>query len=131
MLTYLDPVGDPVVVTPGTELTPEQAATLTFVPVEDFDGTVDPIEYTITDVNGEEDSAEIQVTVVPTPDAMDDPVTTNEDTPIGINPLTNDDDGAGVESVTVDTLPDPSEGCLLYTSPSPRDKRQSRMPSSA
>ena len=27
--------------------------------------------------------------------------------------------------------PDPVEGCLLYTSPSPRDKRQSRMPSSA
>ena len=24
-----------------------------------------------------------------------------------------------------------SRGCLLYTSPSPRDKRQSRMPSSA
>ena len=26
---------------------------------------------------------------------------------------------------------DPSGNCLLYTSPSPRDKRQSRMPSSA
>ena len=26
---------------------------------------------------------------------------------------------------------DHSEDCLLYTSPSPRDKRQSRMPSSA
>ena len=26
---------------------------------------------------------------------------------------------------------DKYEGCLLYTSPSPRDKRQSRMPSSA
>ena len=26
---------------------------------------------------------------------------------------------------------DRSKGCLLYTSPSPRDKRQSRMPSSA
>ena len=25
----------------------------------------------------------------------------------------------------------PNKGCLLYTSPSPRDKRQSRMPSSA
>ena len=25
----------------------------------------------------------------------------------------------------------PCKGCLLYTSPSPRDKRQSRMPSSA
>ena len=24
-----------------------------------------------------------------------------------------------------------ADGCLLYTSPSPRDKRQSRMPSSA
>ena len=30
----------------------------------------------------------------------------------------------GVEEITVNT-------CLLYTSPSPRDKRQSRMPSSA
>ena len=28
-------------------------------------------------------------------------------------------------------VPDPFAGCLLYTSPSPRDKRQSRMPSSA
>ena len=30
-----------------------------------------------------------------------------------------------MESLTLD------RGCLLYTSPSPRDKRQSRMPSSA
>ena len=29
------------------------------------------------------------------------------------------------------TVEDPIEFCLLYTSPSPRDKRQSRMPSSA
>ena len=28
-------------------------------------------------------------------------------------------------------LPTPPQTCLLYTSPSPRDKRQSRMPSSA
>ena len=28
-------------------------------------------------------------------------------------------------------LEDDDEDCLLYTSPSPRDKRQSRMPSSA
>ena len=31
----------------------------------------------------------------------------------------------------VDTLFEVSSTCLLYTSPSPRDKRQSRMPSSA
>ena len=35
-----------------------------------------------------------------------------------------DTDPAGAEWVTFN-------GCLLYTSPSPRDKRQSRMPSSA
>ena len=32
--------------------------------------------------------------------------------------------------VTPENLKDLDEGCLLYTSPSPRDKRQSRMPSS-
>ena len=37
-------------------------------------------------------------------------------TTTGMYTVTNQDDG---------------EGCLLYTSPSPRDKRQSRMPSSA
>ena len=37
-------------------------------------------------------------------------------------------------SVFIPTAPNPTTGwytCLLYTSPSPRDKRQSRMPSSA
>ena len=29
------------------------------------------------------------------------------------------------------SLAEKNQGCLLYTSPSPRDKRQSRMPSSA
>ena len=35
----------------------------------------------------------------------------------------------GVESFKIDWIID--YDCLLYTSPSPRDKRQSRMPSSA
>ena len=33
--------------------------------------------------------------------------------------------------VTERTRSEPCQACLLYTSPSPRDKRQSRMPSSA
>ena len=37
--------------------------------------------------------------------------------------------GAGTRSRSV--IADDLDGCLLYTSPSPRDKRQSRMPSSA
>ena len=36
-----------------------------------------------------------------------------------------------IEPTTVTTPLTATEGCLLYTSPSPRDKRQSRMPSSA
>ena len=34
-------------------------------------------------------------------------------------------------ALTAAMAPEQSVGCLLYTSPSPRDKRQSRMPSSA
>ena len=42
-----------------------------------------------------------------------------------------DDVGLRAEEVT-EWVDDPSNNdCLLYTSPSPRDKRQSRMPSSA
>ena len=40
------------------------------------------------------------------------------------------DNGDGTSTITVDLRVENS-GCLLYTSPSPRDKRQSRMPSSA
>ena len=39
----------------------------------------------------------------------------------------------GTNDFAAKSLPDAllSKSCLLYTSPSPRDKRQSRMPSSA
>ena len=37
----------------------------------------------------------------------------------------------GVKEENYRSLLKESKGCLLYTSPSPRDKRQSRMPSSA
>ena len=35
------------------------------------------------------------------------------------------------DASNVGSLYEAGSGCLLYTSPSPRDKRQSRMPSSA
>ena len=42
-------------------------------------------------------------------------------------------DGMEITQLHLDTYYDVAwgNGCLLYTSPSPRDKRQSRMPSSA
>ena len=41
------------------------------------------------------------------------------------------DNGTPRPAVEAPFLPEHAKGCLLYTSPSPRDKRQSRMPSSA
>ena len=41
------------------------------------------------------------------------------------------DFGADVIKIEAPSRPDPYRGCLLYTSPSPRDQRGSRMPSSA
>ena len=40
-------------------------------------------------------------------------------------------DGLIIPDLPVDIYNDKYQNCLLYTSPSPRDKRQSRMPSSA
>ena len=48
-----------------------------------------------------------------------------------------DDDDEDILEVTIDVVNDSSRdmwdinGCLLYTSPSPRDRQKSRMPSSA
>ena len=47
---------------------------------------------------------------------------------LGYTPASGSYTFAGVNLVT---LTGSGRGCLLYTSPSPRDKRQSRMPSSA
>jgi len=114
-LTYIDDLtGAEVPIAPGAVLSPTEAASMSFNPVEDFNGPVTPIGYEVTDINGQTSEAIIDITITPTPDAVDDPFTTNEDTPVNVSPLGNDDDGAGVASVTVDTIPDPSEGILTY-----------------
>ena len=41
------------------------------------------------------------------------------------------DSASGAQVIDGSLKFDGSKSCLLYTSPSPRDKRQSRMPSSA
>ena len=49
----------------------------------------------------------------------------------GIKPLCYEVDVCDITSVRALFSEHTFEACLLYTSPSPRDKRQSRMPSSA
>ena len=45
--------------------------------------------------------------------------------------MSNGDHDNGGARLFVGNNDSPDSNCLLYTSPSPRDKRQSRMPSSA
>ena len=115
-LTYTDDMGNEVTVVPGDVLTPAEAATLMFNPAMDFTGTVPPINYTVEDINGETSDADIFIEVTPTADAVDDIFTTNEDTPVLLDPLANDDLGEGAQSLTVNNVPDPAvEGELTYT----------------
>ena len=48
----------------------------------------------------------------------------------GVNEGKEELEAAAMEEAK-DVTPEKDKSCLLYTSPSPRDKRQSRMPSSA
>ncbi|MEY3324683.1 MAG: hypothetical protein RLZ11_997, partial [Bacteroidota bacterium] len=69
--------------------------TYTFTPVPNYNGTVPPITYTISDGNGGTDTANLLITVTPVndaPDANNDAQTTLEDTPVSGNVLTNDTD---------------------------------------
>ncbi|MGV0714852.1 Ig-like domain-containing protein [Mycolicibacterium sp. XJ662] len=67
---------------------------LTYTPDTDFHGT-DSFTYTISDSNGGTATATVTVTVKPVNDdpvAVDDDVATDEDTPVVIDVLANDDD---------------------------------------
>ena len=87
-----------------------------FTPETGFIGAVTPIEYTLTDINGETSPAEIAINVIPTPEAVDDAVTTTQDSPVALDPLANDDLGAGAQSVIINNVPDgATEGTLTYT----------------
>ena len=78
--------------------------TFTYTPNANFNGT-DSFVYQVTDGNGGSTQATVNITVN---SINDDPVAAND-----------------AFSTGEDTA------CLLYTSPSPRDRTRSRMPSSA
>jgi len=72
--------------------------TYTFTPLPNYNGTVPPITYTISDGQGGTDTANLNITVTPVndaPDANNDTATTLEDTPVSGNVLTNDTDVDG------------------------------------
>ena len=116
-------LGMPVSGTTGGLFTLESDGSYAFDPGTDFDflaaGDVvtTSVQYTIIDTEGATDTATISVVVTGTNDAP---------TPVGTIPPQ-----IGIDSTTTATLDISVYFCLLYTSPSPRDQRGSRMPSSA
>ncbi|MBE9102917.1 tandem-95 repeat protein, partial [filamentous cyanobacterium LEGE 07170] len=64
--------------------------TFTYTPNDDFNGT-DTFTYKVTDANGDEATATATITVNPVIDIDDDDATTNEDVPVQISVLDNDD----------------------------------------
>jgi len=114
-LTYqVAGTGAVTTVADGTALSAAEAATLSFTPTPNSSGLV-TLPYTLTDLNDNASNAEIAITVVATPDVVDDNRTTDEDTPVPLNPLTNDDDGTGVASVEITTIPTTTQGLVTYT----------------
>ncbi|MBW2475584.1 MAG: tandem-95 repeat protein, partial [Deltaproteobacteria bacterium] len=97
--------------------------TFTYTPDPDFFGS-DEFTYEICDTVGDCDTATVTITVVATPDLVDDAYTTAEDTPLAIaapGVLDNDDTGSGLDTLTVvggptgGTLSAAADGSFTYT----------------
>lgn len=111
LLTKAD--GSPVIV--GVPLTPTEAANLIFTPAANFNGTVTPITFTVTDNDNATSgiaTARLNVTAVNDPPiATPATATGNEDTPIPVA-LTGTDVEGPIASVTITSLPPADKGVL-------------------
>ncbi|MBV7379347.1 Ig-like domain-containing protein [Maritimibacter dapengensis] len=77
----------------------------------------DTFTYTVTDGNGGTDVASVTVTITgvnDAPDAVDDSLTTDEDTPITFNPLDNDSDPDGDDLDILSADVDPAQGSVTF-----------------
>ena len=101
-----EPVNGAVAVNPD--------GTLDYTPDPDFFGE-DTFTYTITDRDGDTSTANVTVIVDPNPEAVNDTVVTDEDVPIVIDVLSNDDI-AGELDTTVTSVGDPSNGTVVINS---------------
>ena len=87
--------------------------TITYTPDQHFNGS-DSFTYTIEDGNGGSDSATVNITVNAindAPDAQDDSASVDEDNPVTITVLGNDNDVDG-DTMTVTNASDPANGTV-------------------
>jgi large repetitive protein len=101
----------------GTATIALDGLSIDYVPAADYFG-VDSIEYVITDVDGDTDSAMIRITVTAddsdAPVANDDIVITDEDTPVTIQPVNNDYD-PDLSGLTLTVLTAPQNGSFVQS----------------
>ncbi|MDT7827809.1 gliding motility-associated C-terminal domain-containing protein [Pricia sp. S334] len=82
---------------------------VTYIPNPDYNGP-DTFDYTLCNTFGDCSTATVSVAVLPILDVLDDLVTTNENSPLDIDILTNDND---VPSLGTLTVTNPSNGNIL------------------
>lgn len=82
---------------------------VTYIPNPDYNGP-DSFDYTICSTFGDCSTATVDITVLPIVDAIDDVVSTTEDTPITIDVLGNDND---IPTIGTFTVTNPSNGTII------------------
>lgn len=82
---------------------------VTYTPDADFNGT-DSFTYTVCNSSGDCSTATVTVDVLPIVDAFDDTATTEEDTPVNIDILANDND---LPTIGTLTTTNPSNGTVV------------------
>jgi len=106
---------------PGLGTVTNNGTNVVFDPGSDFDYLADgetatvSFDYTISDGNGGSDTATVVVTVNganDAPDAMDDDIIVEEDTPLTIDVLGNDTDPNVTDSLTITSVSDPGSGTV-------------------
>ncbi|UJH69243.1 Ig-like domain-containing protein [Allomuricauda sp. SCSIO 65647] len=82
---------------------------VTYTPDPDFNGT-DSFTYTVCNSSGDCSTATVTVDVLPIVDALDDSVSTEQDTPVVIDILSNDNDLPNLGTLTTTS---PSDGTVV------------------
>jgi len=75
---------------------------LTYIPDPDYNGP-DSFTYTVCNTAGDCSTATVNVDVIPTPDAFDDTVSTEQDVAVAISMLNNDNDWLNLVNITLST----------------------------
>jgi len=82
---------------------------VTYIPNPDYNGA-DTFDYTVCNTFGDCSTATVTIEVLPIVDALDDAVATNQNTPVDIEILANDND---IPSLGTLTTTDPSDGNVI------------------